>query len=167
MVSSTTPKLGPRWPPLIDRTVMRRSRISAASFSRSERESLRNCSGESIPSSMLAIFSVNLRVQPAQFGLTLPVSGFSDGPFGTVTPYVLIPLFSHEADAFSFGNRNVTVHGQVRESFGASAGLGPLDFQPVELRGGTDAQNLAHVVRGKIAAAAVLQARALDPAGRP
>src|SRR5271157_4335173 len=41
-----------------------RSRISAASCSSSERESFCTCSGESIPSSMLAMISVSLRVLP-------------------------------------------------------------------------------------------------------
>src|ERR1035437_7524246 len=71
MVSSTTPRLGPRCPPLLERTVISRSRISAASCSSSERESCRTCSGESMPSSMLAIVSVNLRFQPAPFVLSL------------------------------------------------------------------------------------------------
>src|ERR1035438_5356470 len=71
------------------------------------------------------------------------------------------------ARAFPLGDRNIAVHRQVRESLGASAGLGPPDLQPIEFHSGSQAQHLAHVVRGKIAAAVVLQARALDAAGRP
>src|ERR1035441_7634360 len=69
--------------------------------------------------------------------------------------------------ALPFGDRDVAVHRQVGEPLGAPAGLRPLDLQPVELRRRSNAQHLAHVVRGKIAAPVVLQARALDAAGRP
>ena len=55
MVSSTTPRFGPRWPPLVERTVISSSRISAASCSRSGMESRRRSSGESIVSSMRCI----------------------------------------------------------------------------------------------------------------
>src|ERR1035441_9787072 len=54
--------------------------------------------------------------------------------------------------ALPFGDRDVAVHRQVGEPLGAPAGLRPLDLQPVELRRRSNAQHLAHVVRGKIAA---------------
>src|SRR5271165_3501938 len=51
MVSSTTPRLGPRWPPVLESTVISSWRISAASFSKFWIESRFTSAGELILSS--------------------------------------------------------------------------------------------------------------------
>src|ERR1019366_1897036 len=57
MDSSTTPRLGPRGPPLAESTVISSSRISPASCSSSAIESRLTWSGESIKSRMRGIVS--------------------------------------------------------------------------------------------------------------
>src|SRR5215469_15945810 len=51
MVSSTTPRLGPRWPPVCERTLISSSRTSCASCGRSCSRSALMSAGERIPSS--------------------------------------------------------------------------------------------------------------------
>src|SRR5208337_1823231 len=57
MVSSTTPRFGPRWPPFFARTLMSSSRISAASCSSCQKLSCFTSAGERMPSSSCAISS--------------------------------------------------------------------------------------------------------------
>src|SRR5215471_15858147 len=51
IVSSTTPRLGPRWPPVCERTLISSSRTSCASCGRSCSRSALMSAGERIPSS--------------------------------------------------------------------------------------------------------------------
>src|ERR1700676_1826510 len=66
-----------------------------------------------------------------------------------------------------FGNRDVAIDREVRESLDLAAGRRPMDFDKIGVGGGAKPQNLARVVRRKVAAAAVLQARVLSAAGGP
>src|SRR5256885_16766254 len=50
MVSSTTPRFGPRWPPVCDRTLISSSRTSWASCGRSSSFSALMSAGDRIPS---------------------------------------------------------------------------------------------------------------------
>src|SRR5579883_455757 len=55
MVSSTTPRFGPRWPPVTARLLISRSRISSASWGSSEIERSFTSSGELIVSRIVPI----------------------------------------------------------------------------------------------------------------
>src|SRR3954468_24871014 len=68
---------------------------------------------------------------------------------------------------FAFDDRDVAIDRQVGESFDAPAGLRPLDLDPVHLRGRTETEHFAHVVRGEIAAAVRLQTASREIACRP
>src|SRR4051812_5372758 len=70
-------------------------------------------------------------------------------------------------DSLSFFDRNIAIDREIGEAVHAAARLRPFDFEPVELCRGSDAEDLTRVVRGKIAAAAVLEARPFHPACRP
>src|ERR1035441_8798574 len=142
MVSSTTPRLGPRCPPLLERTVISRSRISAASCSSSGRESFRTRPGESIPSSILAIASAIREPGPLKFGLS-PHPPEDSRTFAASPPaspeYRTCPilLFSHEVGR-AFGqtprpSAGVRLQAQITESLWieleARVGLEPTNWQ--------------------------------------
>src|SRR5580765_8454529 len=67
----------------------------------------------------------------------------------------------------SFFNRDVAIHRRVFDSLDAAAWFRPGDFHPCDLRGSSNSQNFAGIVRGKVAAAGVLQPCANYPAGGP
>src|SRR6266496_2844431 len=58
IVNSTTPRFGPRWPPVWERTLISSSRTSCASWGRSCSRSALISAGERIPSSNRAVLAV-------------------------------------------------------------------------------------------------------------
>src|ERR1035438_4683849 len=72
-----------------------------------------------------------------------------------------------ERDPFTFRDGHVAIDGEIGEALGLTARLRPLNFEPVEFGSGARSQNLAHVVRGEIAAPIVLETRALHTVGGP
>src|SRR5258705_1172942 len=75
MVSSTTPRFGPRCPPVCERTLISSSRTSCASCSRSCSRSALMSAGERIPSSKRA--GVAVWVDSEEFDFIICVFGFS------------------------------------------------------------------------------------------
>src|SRR5216684_7720715 len=74
MVNSTTPRFGPRCPPVWDKTLISSSRTSCASCGRSSSRSALTSAGERIPSSKRAGAAVSADLE--EFGFVIFVFGF-------------------------------------------------------------------------------------------
>src|SRR5438477_5785120 len=77
IVSSTTPRFGPRWPPVCESTLISSSRTSCASCGRSSSRSALMSAGERTPSSRRAGAAVALEVSE-EFDFVICAFGFLD-----------------------------------------------------------------------------------------